>query len=394
MRDGGPGLAGPDRDRGRLFGAAADASGSRVVRVLLLALLACLAAGTASAHKASDAYLRLVVDGDSVAGSLEVALRDLERAIGLDGDGDGAVTWAEARGQGETIAAYVTDRLRLRRDGAVCAWRVGELTLGQHGHGAYAVLPLESTCGGAGPPRLRYDLLFDRDPSHRALLALGAAGQAAGAVLSPDAPELVLVLEDGPTGLVGFFLLGLDHIAHGFDHFLFLLVILLPIALRTRRDDARVALTVLKILSAFTAAHLLSTTLALLGLVDLPARLVETAIPAAIALAAIDNLHPFLPGRRWHLAFLFGLIHGLDFASNLGPIRLPPLRFAEALLGFNLGIEAGLVVAAALFFLVTILLRRLVAAEHPLLAAGSATALTIAGVWLVDRALALDVTLF
>ena len=364
------------------------------MRVLLFAFLAWLAVGTASAHKASDAYLRLTVDADGVAGSLDVALRDLDLAIGLDGNGDGSLTWGEVRGQAEAIAAYVTARLPLVRDGVACVWRTGELLIDRHADGAYAVLPLQSSCGGAGPPRLRYELLFDRDPSHRGLLAVGAAGQAAGVVLSPEAPETDLAPDAAATGFRGFFVLGLEHIAFGYDHLLFLLVILLPIALRSRRDDERVAVTVLKILTAFTAAHGLSMTLALLGLVDLPARLVETAIAATIAVAAIDNLHPFLPGRRWQVAFLFGLIHGLGFASALGPVRLPPLRFAEALLGFNLGIEAGQVVAAALFFLVAGALRRAVPAERALLAAGSATALTIAGVWLVDRALALDVTPF
>ena len=363
------------------------------MKAFLLALLLALAAAPAAAHKASDAYLRLDLD-DGVTGTIDVALRDLELAIGLDGDGDGAITWGEVKAGHDAFAGYLADRLRIDRGGP-CGLRVTEQLIDHHSDGAYAVARFVADCPGDGPVTLRYDLLFDLDPSHRGLLSAVVGGGVVSAVLGPDSPPTVL---DGaappPSGLVAFFVLGLEHIAFGFDHLLFLLVILLPLAFRRSEGGPPAGVEVLKILSAFTLAHGLSMTLALLGLVDLPARLVESAIAATILLAAVDNLHPFLPGRRWQIAFAFGLIHGLGFAAALGPVELPPLRFAEALLGFNLGIEAGQVIAAALFFTVALILRRLVPRERAFLAAGSGAALAMASVWLVDRALALGVAPF
>ena len=87
--------------------ALAQRLGWRLVRACLLALLLCLAAGAAAAHKASDAYLRLAVEPDAVTGTLDVALRDLELAIGLDGNGDGSLTWGEVQGRHAAIVAYV-----------------------------------------------------------------------------------------------------------------------------------------------------------------------------------------------------------------------------------------------------------------------------------------------
>ena len=69
----------------------------------------------------------------------------------------------------------------------------------------------------------------------------------------------------------------------------------------------------------------------MLGEVNVPARLVEPAVAATIMLAALDNIRQVLPRLRWQVAFLFGLIHGLSFASALGPMRLPPLGVALAL---------------------------------------------------------------
>ena len=365
------------------------------MRACLLALLLWLAAGPAWAHKASDAYLRLTLEPDAVTGTLDVALRDLDLAIGLDGNGDGALTWGEVKARRGAIASYVAQRLRLERDGNTCALTDRELLIDRHTDGAYAVLRLASVCPGSGPLHLRYALLFDRDPSHRGLLAVTAGGTVSSAVLSPEAPEVTLDPALPPaSGLPAFFVLGFEHISHGLDHLLFLVVILLPLASGRRVGRDRPALAAFKILTAFTVAHGLSLALAVLGVVTLPSPLVESAIAATIVLAAMDNLRPFLPGRRWQVAFGFGLIHGLGFASALGPAELPPLGLATALLGFNLGIEAGQILLAALFFAAAFPLRHLALLDRGLLPAGSLAALAVAGLWLVDRALALNVAPF
>ena len=210
------------------------------------------------------------------------------------------------------------------------------------------------------------------------------------AVLSPEAPETVIdAAASRASGFLAFLALGFEHISYGFDHLLFLLVVLLPAALLPESAGWRAALETVKILTAFTFAHGLSLALAVLGVVDLPSRLVEAAIAATIVLTALDNLWPFLPGRRWQVAFTFGLIHGLGFASALGPIDLPPLGLATALLGFNLGIEAGQLLVAVLALTALQPLRKLGLIGRGLLPAGSLAAAALAGLWLLDRTLGL-----
>jgi hypothetical protein len=374
-------------------------------RWLLALALVLLATGPAAAHKPSDAYLRLAIDpGATPHGSLDVALRDLDLVVGLDGNGDGAITWGELRARHRAIAAYVQSRLVLDTPGGPCELRPVEHLVDTHTDGAYAVLRFVAECpGSADRLALRYGLLFDVDPMHRGLLTVSRGGAVTTAVLSPDRPEIALEAAEARSAEFGpFFTLGLEHIAFGFDHLLFLLVLLLPAAYRRAPGGAWLPVTgwspaaaeIVKVLSAFTVAHGVSLAAATTGVVDLPARLVESAIAATIVLTALDNVWPYLPRKRWLLAFGFGLIHGMGFASALGPLNLPPLDLATALLGFNLGIEALQVAVALPFLGLAYPLRTFGLYARGLLPVGSAVALVLAGFWFVDRAFAGAITPF
>jgi hypothetical protein len=105
--------------------------------------------------------------------------------------------------------------------------------------------------------------------------------------------------------------------------------------------------------TAFTAAHTLTLTLAVLGWVRVPAGIVEPAIALSIAFIAIENLFARRVGP-WRLAvvFLFGLLHGLGFASGLAELGLPAGQLATGIGGFAVGVEAGhLAVIAGAFLL-------------------------------------------
>jgi hydrogenase/urease accessory protein HupE len=158
------------------------------------------------------------------------------------------------------------------------------------------------------------------------------APAASQASLSPAAE----VPERGAQPLAGYFRLGMHHILNGWDHLLFLLGLLL-LRLRVSQTVA--------VLTAFTLAHSLTLGLAAAGLVTAPDRWVEPAIALSIAYVGALTL---LRRRRTHgvpLAFGFGLVHGLGFASAFaassagafGGVR----DFLAALAAFNLGIEAA-----------------------------------------------------
>jgi hypothetical protein len=187
---------------------------------------------------------------------------------------------------------------------------------------------------------------------------------------------------------------GIGHIWKGYDHILFLLSLLLPaVLLRESRHWMPVARfgdafwDVFKIVTSFTVAHSITLSLAALGVISLPSRLVESAIAASVVLAAANNLWPLVGGRRWVVAFAFGLIHGFGFASVLAELGLPRDALVLALVGFNLGVEAGQLTIVAVFLPLAYYLRASAFYRRMVLIGGSILIVAVALVWLLERAL-------
>jgi hypothetical protein len=143
---------------------------------------------------------------------------------------------------------------------------------------------------------------------------------------------------------------------------------------------------VAKIVTAFTLAHLITLSLAALGIVSLPSRWIESAIAFSVVLDALNNLFPIVARGRWIAAFGFGLVHGFGFAGALQDLGLPSGSLALSLAGFNVGVEIGQLVIVAIFLPVAFALRSTWTYRRVLMAGGSAAIATMAGVWLIERA--------
>lgn len=148
----------------------------------------------------------------------------------------------------------------------------------------------------------------------------------------------------------GFFKLGVWHIATGYDHLLFLLALILG------GGNVR---ALVKIITAFTLAHSLTLGAAALDLISFAPTVVEALIALSIAYVAFENLFPrFALSRRWTISLLFGLVHGFGFSSVLKEIGLPQDSLVLALLNFNLGVEAGQLLAVLLVVPVLVALKK------------------------------------
>lgn len=348
----------------------------------------------AYAHKPSDSYLSLVVKGQHVDGQWDIALRDLDFAIGLDADGNGELTWDEVRGRHAAIAAYALQHLALASKDGACPLAAGAQLLDNHTDGAYTVLRFSADCPGAdnlATLRVKYTLFAGLDPQHRGLLRLARDGVTSTAILGPDQPDQTLSLA-APDRLAQFGAYvrnGIWHIWIGFDHILFLLSLLLPAVLATptsRPSDSFKAsfIDVLKVVTAFTLAHSITLTLAALSVISLPSRLVESAIAASVIAAALNNVFPLFRGKRPLAAFAFGLIHGFGFASVLTDLGLPQGALIASLFGFNLGVEIGQLSIVAVFLPLAFILRHTWFYRR-LLTWGSAAIVVVASIWLVER---------
>ena len=372
----------------------------RALAAVLLSIFVLVLASPAQAHKPSDSYLTLGLEDQRITGRWDIALRDLDFAIGLDADGDGAIRWGEVKARRAQIQTYALSRLTVDGDEKPCWLHASDLLIDQHSDGAYAVLVLSGACP-AKPQRLgvAYRLFADFDPQHRGLVRLTADGRDHALVLGgARTRQSVAMTGVGRLHEVGDFIgTGVFHIWTGFDHLLFLISLLLP-AVLMRQDGRWVGQAsakaaggeILRIVSAFTLAHSITLSLATLGVVSLPARLTESLIALSVVFAAFNNLRPMLTRRIWMAAFVFGLIHGFGFANVLRDLGLAQTSLLWALLAFNIGVELGQIVVVGLVMPAAWRARNTRFYGKVLMPFGSMAIMLIATIWLVQRALGIS----
>jgi hydrogenase/urease accessory protein HupE len=154
--------------------------------------------------------------------------------------------------------------------------------------------------------------------------------------------------------------LGIHHILLGIDHLLFVAGLLL-----IAREPRRILLAV----TGFTIAHSLTLSAAALGLLRVPVAPTEAAIALSIVFLAREALRERRDSLAWRypalVSMVFGLLHGLGFASALGEIGLPDGEVFAALLFFNIGVEVGQVAFILVAVMLAILVLRLVGERSP-----------------------------
>ncbi len=362
-----------------------------------LGLLLLLHAMSASAHRASDAFLSLQVmpEAGQVQGQWEIALRDLATLMALDSNADRDLTWGELRVAQPALIQMLGRHLRLGTGHGACALQWPELLIHDRSDGRYAWFALQAKCP---PPvevlEIDYRLLFELDPTHRGIVVLTAPQSVHSAVLGPDDAARRFDLSGSSAGqtFADYLVEGVWHIWIGYDHILFLLALLLPAVLsyRAGRWQAQARLRpvlweVAGVVTAFTLAHSVTLSLAALGLIRLPGHLVEAAIAGSVLLAALNNIRPLVVRARWTVALLFGLIHGFGFASVLGELGLPDGLRVVALLAFNLGVELGQLAIVLAAIPLAFAMRNTTFYRSGLRVAGSLAVALLAAWWLLQR---------
>ncbi len=288
-------------------------------------------------------------------------------------------------------------------------------------------------CPG-GARSLFFTLSFDEAPSHVHLVRFEREGERLAGIVTADAREWIVAPSDRSAASPSFLALGFEHILAGPDHLVFLLALML-----LSTSFAALAL----LITGFTLSHSLSLALAVTGRAAPDIATIEALIGFTVAFAALEvllthagdgndaarlrrqtargaavlcaalpilslagvlQLTPVLAGgvmlfsicyllldlrserARWLVVFLFGFLHGFGFAGPLLEMRLDAADTARALLGFNVGVEAGQLAFLAVAWPVV---RRLgQSLRRPAVAAALAAVILAAGVhWFLSRAL-------
>ncbi|WP_416397048.1 HupE/UreJ family protein [Allohahella sp. A8] len=355
----------------------------------------------ALAHQPASSYILLQVDeseASPLALSWRVHVRDLAAAVSMDDDGDGAVSWQEVQRAETEIQNFFRRSVRIRSGSMVCSpEQPPPLALRKLYDGLYLSLDMPLTCDLAETVTVEVDAFFEADPLHRTIVSLMNAGvpisqQVLASAKDVASFESAAASTKSSGTFTTFVYQGIWHIAIGLDHILFVLTLLLSVVLvktghawQPARSSRPVLLQTLKLVTAFTVAHSITLSLSVLGWIQASAIWVESIIALSVAVVALNNIRPVLAERLWIVTFMFGLIHGLGFASVLLDLGLPASARGLALLAFNIGVELGQLLLVALALPPLLRLRHLPAYTRWIMPALSVMIAIMAGYWVAER---------
>ncbi|MBR0851375.1 HupE/UreJ family protein [Bradyrhizobium diazoefficiens] len=358
---------------------------TRLRLLLLVAVLSGLAS-PAWAHEINLSTARVALTPDRTV-TVEAGLKgsDVDRLVG-SGTYDARADAVDPAGVGAAstaILAYFKTHMAVTAGGSACEER--DVAVVADGDGI--LFRGRFSCANiAGDIVYRSTVLTEDNSAARQIVLVAQRGREFQALLDAGNSSVTLSAPAPLSSTMWRYLVtGIEHIFLGYDHIAFLIAVMLW---------AGRLLPVVKIVTAFTIAHSLTLSLAALGVVVIPGRIVEPAIAASIVYVAVENFFSRDVDKRWRVAFLFGLIHGFGFAGALREIGLPPNAIVPALAAFNIGVEIGQVAIVAVVLPVLSLLDRLTTVDRAepvraarLVYAVSAMISVLGGYWLLSRVL-------
>lgn len=374
------------------------------LRAGLIGLLCALWAALAAAHSMPESQMWIDTTPTGLRATLQTPLVALE--IGF-GQPLAATPGSVLQQHGDGLSRYLLQHVGARSGNQ--GWQMLAPRLKVIGEAPTA--ELEATFdlqAPTGADRRSLTLLFDAIThelrNHRVIVFLRNDWAGGRAGVAPEllgefrsfGNTLAVTLPEAGAGasVVRLVQAGAMHIAEGTDHLLFLLmlVIVAPLSVRAGRWDAvrpvRSAIRQLSlVVTAFTVGHSVTLALGSTGLLSLPSQPVEVAVAVSIAFAAVHAFRPLFNAGEVVMALGFGLVHGFAFSASLSGAGLTPWQHSQALLAFNLGIEAmQLVVVLAVMPPLLMLSRSSPAFYATLRRGASVAAVALAALWVLDRA--------
>ena len=349
-----------------------------LVRLVLSVIFVCFFVAKILAHPMPNSVVVLDVQPEKVFVELQLPLRELELAFGNDINKKPLGLVGRL---GPELGKYILAHIRpVGTDGAQWKTILNGLVVEQvqqSPSGPYyelvARLTLLPTPGSSTRDfTLNYDVILHQVATHFALVSVRQDWE--GGIYGGNPVQLGVIDWDIRNNVIhpfkvslsgggawnGFrqtIILGMHHIAEGTDHLLFLLVLLLAAPLLVKGNGwstfggARYsAVRLLKIVTAFTIGHSITLVAGALGWIAVPGQIVEIIIAFSILISSIHALRPIFFGKEAFVAIVFGLVHGMAFASTLVDMNLDTYHLGLSILGFNLGIELMQLLVILLIF--------------------------------------------
>lgn len=372
---------------------------------LLGLTIACLAVAIpVSAHKVGQSYLFANIEERQISGHLELPAAQLLPALGLDVPENSAELAAIFAKEWPRIETYLRKHVSISQEGKAYQLQFGERNSNEIEIAYFLLVDFIATAPGPVADKIdfRYSAIFHALPEHRGGLVIesnvktGLQGNYKGIsfFFAPGREEYTLntLGESAVAIFLRFVREGIVHIWIGYDHILFLVTLLLASVVVVKQkgfvavNHLRPAMiNLVTVVTLFTVAHTITLALAMKGWVTLPSRIVESIIALSIIVVALNNIYPFMRRYIWLLVFVFGLFHGLGFASVLMELALNRESRILGLVGFNVGVEVGQLAIVAVVFPVLFLLRQRSWYNIAVLKLGSGVIALTGAWWLVSR---------
>jgi len=372
-----------------------EVESKKVLRVLIILISSILFSSTVYSHQTSTAYFNGELSSNgSINGKLQIRLFDLERAIGLDQNQDGELTWGEALSQTAAVEEYIDRSFSFQRNQQVCtSSAAGAWQLDSHFSEPYLVLPMNAQCAIAGSLRVDYTGIVEYDSEHKLLFNLQGNDNAYNRILSKEQAHLSFDAAEGSRWdtFKEFSKQGAIHIWIGLDHILFLMCLLLAtvfglekLSFQRYRSLRENGWEILSVVTAFTLAHSITLAAVALNWIKVSSTWVEVAIAITVLAAALNNIFPVIK-KIILVTFGFGLLHGMGFAGVLGELGLPSDQKLLTVLAFNIGVEFGqlVIIFAVLPFM--FLINKYNLKPRYCLVGGSTAIAIIAALWIAER---------
>ena len=362
---------------------------------LMVLISALIFSTSAFSHQTSTAYFTAQLNSSgALNGELQVRLFDLERAIGLDQNSNGELTWGEALSQVKAVEEYFADVLSFQRDQQSCtASYSGAWQLDSHFNESYLVLPLSAQCAISGDLQIDYGGFFDIDSEHKLLFNFQNGEHAHNRVISNEERALSLDVSNGSQWdtFQEFSKQGAIHIWIGLDHILFLMCLLLAtvfglekVSFQRFKSLRENSWEILSVVTAFTLAHSITLAAVALDWINVSSTWVEVGIAITVLAVALNNIYPVIKNIT-SVTFAFGLLHGMGFAGVLGELGLPSDQKLLSVLAFNLGVEFGQIVIIAAVLPFMYLINKYNFKPRHFLTGGSTAIAVIAAIWITER---------
>ncbi len=307
--------------------------------------------GSVSGDILKENYIIFDVNGSNPKVILDFESDNLDKFIDLDANKNGLISWKEIKVKKQEIVQFVLPHIKISTDGKICKNSLVDFQVYRRVHQSYIKLHIDLLCPAPkNETKIFYNLFFDVDREQKAFFSIKNQNSSQPMMLSTHTKEISVKLQQSSPfqSFMNFLLEGIWHIWIGFDHILFLLMLLIPSVIYYKSKEIvpqsslkKTLLEVLKIVTAFSVAHSITLALSVLNIVDVNMQFVEIAIALSVFFTALNNIFVWVSKRVWLVAFSFGLIHGFGFANVLKEMVLTSAELVRTLLGFNLGVEIG-----------------------------------------------------